>query len=130
MYRGGQFNLIDDNHCEIKVFNGHDWIWETFQLRKSDIDYIKDNPLFPVVLGMKAQDLMYLKGMESIDEIRKLSPEEMDAFEQEALEWDVPDDKLINRTKITLSAIGDLQDICCAEVSKKATGCATCDNDY
>lgn len=40
MYRGEQFNLIDGSHCEMKIFNGHDWIWETFQLRKSDMDYI------------------------------------------------------------------------------------------
>ena len=41
LYRSGTFKLLDDTHCEIKVFNGHDWVWETFQLRASDVNYVK-----------------------------------------------------------------------------------------
>ena len=41
LYRGGQFNFINDIHVEFKVFNGHDWVWEVFQLRASDVNYIK-----------------------------------------------------------------------------------------
>lgn len=45
LYRGDQFNMLDDTHVEIKVFNGKDWVWEIFQLRRSDIEYIRRKDL-------------------------------------------------------------------------------------
>ena len=41
LYKGNCFQWLDNNHCRLKNFHHNDWVWYTFSLSKSDIDYIK-----------------------------------------------------------------------------------------
>ena len=97
-------------------------------MKDEDIDNIKENPLFPVVLSVKANVVLEYKGLTTAD-VDKMSEEELDSLGHKSLVAEVPQDYLIRDTRFMLNVLGT-QDRFCADVSEKVTGCATCDNDY
>ena len=41
LYRGNMFNMIDQEHAQIKIYRNNDWVWHTVKLREQDLKYIK-----------------------------------------------------------------------------------------